>query len=53
MLFGVGEFIPDAPDRENELRIVRILFNLGPQAVDVRIDRSVVTFVRVIPDFLE
>src|SRR3989442_8830676 len=52
-LFCVGELITNTPDGEYQLRIVGIVFNLGAQPIDMRINRSVVTFIRIIPDFLE
>src|SRR6185369_17042373 len=42
-----------APNSQDHLRVLGVLFDLRTQAIDVRIDRSVVAFVRVIPDLLE
>ncbi len=34
-LFRVGKFVPNSPDGKHELRVVGVLFNLRPQAVNV------------------
>ncbi len=47
------KFVADAPDGQNQLRVIRVIFNLRPQAIDVRINRAVVAFVGIIPDFFE
>jgi len=52
-LFCVGEFVTDSPNGQHSLRIVGILFDFRAQAVDVRVDRSIITFIGIIPDFLE
>src|SRR5262249_45340535 len=52
-LICVREFVANTPDRKYQLWVVRVLFNLRSQAVDVGINRSVIPFVRVVPDFFE
>src|SRR2546425_9801958 len=52
-LFSVGEFIPDAPYSQNQLRVVGIFFDLGSKTVYVRVNRAIVSIVRIIPDFFE
>jgi hypothetical protein len=45
VLFSVGELIADAPNRQHQLRVLRVVFDLRPQAIDVRINCSIVPFV--------
>src|SRR5581483_448063 len=52
-LLCVGKFVTDTPDCQNELWVFGIIFDLRAQAIDVRINRAVVAFVRVIPNLLE
>jgi hypothetical protein len=34
-LLFVAELVPDAPDGQDHLRVLRILLNLGPQTIDM------------------
>src|SRR6185503_5477655 len=52
-LFCVREFVTDAPDGEHQLWIFRVILDLGSQSIDVRIYRSIVAFVGIVPDFFE
>jgi hypothetical protein len=35
LLLFVAELVPDAPDGQDHLRVLRILLNLGPQTIDM------------------
>src|SRR5438876_1140564 len=48
-----AEFVADAPNGLDKLRLVRILLDLGAQAVDVGIDRVFVSAVRIAPYAVE
>src|SRR5687767_14608617 len=52
-LFSVRELVANTPDGQHELRIVRVLLDLCTEPVDVGINRPIVAFVGVIPNFFE
>src|SRR5438874_11368764 len=52
-LFSVRELVTDAPNGQHQLRVLRVIFDLCTQAIDVRINCPVVPFIRIIPNLLE
>ena len=53
LLLFVAEFVADAPYGQDHLRVFGVLLDLGSQAIYVRVDRAVVTFVGVVSDLLK
>ena len=52
-LFSVRELVTDAPNSQHQLRVLRVIFDLCSQAIDVRINCPIVPFIRIIPNLLE
>src|SRR5437667_12737524 len=52
-LFSVRELVTDAPNGQHQLWVLRVIFDLCSQAIDVRINCPVVPFIRIIPNLLE
>ena len=47
------KFIPDAPDGQNIARLGGVCFDLGPQTIDVGINRVFVTVMPVSPHLIQ
>ena len=52
-LLFVSELVTNSPNSENHLWVFRIIFDLGSEPIDVRIDCAVVALVRIIPDLFK
>ena len=50
---GLGELVADTPDREHELGAARVVLDLRPQTVDVRVDSVLVAAMTVAPDMVQ
>src|SRR5690625_4676535 len=50
---GLSRLVADAPDRHDDLRILRVLLDLRPQPLDVHVDQPRVRGVAVAPHLFE